>query len=180
MKCNTGFLIFLMFCSVQLCLGQIELQPISGADGEFNTITQNGKTIYQSKGSTGNFAPYIYLQCHTEIVDKTVYVELVFKDEGYGEIKIDYNSKTNNYQNTQGKNSFLIDLKGEKKMVFQLNEAHFRNAQNLGCDLRIWSDLKIQKHLISAILYEQPTVLWQTFNEKYFGLYQASIFPALI
>jgi hypothetical protein len=170
--------VHLICCLIVLLFGgssgisQITLIPVSGADGEFNTISLDGKTIYQSKGTPGNYAYYIYLQCQPEIVNKTVYVELTFKDIGYGEIKIDYNSISNDYKQIQGKNAFLLDLKGEKKVVFQLTEAHFRNAQNLGCDLRIWSDSKIQKHLISAILYEQPTSLWQAFDERYFFPYQ--------
>jgi hypothetical protein len=164
--------LFLLSGHLNLLHAQIPLQLISGADGEFNTITLDGKTVYQSKGTPGAYAPYIYAQCVPPIVNKTVYVELTFKDIGYGKITIDYNSTTSDYQTIDGKNTFLLDLKGEKTMVFELRDANFRNAQNMGCDLRIWSETKIQKHLISAFLYESPTALWQQYNEKYFGLYQ--------
>lgn len=172
-KSISGFHLFFFFTAcLNSLIAQTPLQPVSGADGEFNTIILDGKTVYQSKGSNGSYAPYIYLQCASPVINKTVYVELIFKDIGYGQIGIDYNSATSDYQGINGKNSFLLDLKGEKTMVFELKDANFRNAQNLGCDLRIWSDSKIQKHIISATLYEAPTALWLQFNENYFKPYE--------
>ena len=166
-------LCFLSFTVLMnISFAQIPLQPVSGADGTFNTLMLDGKTVCQSTGSSGVYAPYIYLQCASSIVNKTVYIELTFKDIGYGKITIDYNSATNDYQAVDGKNTFLLDLKGEKTMVFELRDANFRNAQNMGCDLRIWSAGTIQKHLISAVLYESPTALWKQFNENYFTPYQ--------
>jgi hypothetical protein len=70
------------------------------------------KTVYQSKGTSGAYAPYIYAQCVPPIVNKTVYVELTFKDIGYGKITIDYNSATSDYQTVEGKNTFLLDHGG--------------------------------------------------------------------
>jgi hypothetical protein len=120
--------IFQIFCLgiYNIALSQIALQLISGADGEFNTINLDSKTVYQSKGSPGAYAPYIYAQCVPPIVNKTVYVELTFRDFGYGKITIDYNSATSDYQTVEGKNTFLLDLKGEKTMVFELRDANFQ------------------------------------------------------
>jgi hypothetical protein len=113
--------VHLFCCLIVLLFGgssgisQISLIPVSGADGEFNTISLDGKTIYQSKGTPGNYAYYIYLQCLPEIVNKTVYVELTFKDIGYGEIKIDYNSISNDYKQIQGKMPSSLILKEKRK-----------------------------------------------------------------
>lgn len=150
---------------------QVPLVPISGADGEFEIVNIAGKSVYRSKGSAGNYAPYMYLQTNTDVVNKTVYVELTFQDIGYGLVTIDYNSATSDYQNIKGKNAFLINSNGEKTMVFELRNASFRNAQNLGADLRIQSDVSIQKHLISATLHYSPTELWSRLTEYYFGSY---------
>lgn len=150
---------------------QTSLTPISGADGEFTIMSVNGNQVFQSNGSSDNYQPYIYLRSSENVQNQNVFVELTFLDIGYGPIKIDYNSTTSNYQQTEGKNSFLLDQKGIKKMIFKLNNAHFKKSQNLGADLRIWSDTKVQKHLISAILYFQPTELWSQYNENYFGEY---------
>ena len=169
---NTSVFFLFTFLLSYWVEAQTLLIPVSGADGVFSTLTINGQKVYQSAGTTGNYAPYIYLQTSKSIVNQTVYLELRFLDIGYGMVGVDYNSNTQDYQQVNGKNSFLLDSKGEKTMVFELKNAYFRNAQNLNSDLRIYSDTHIQKHLISAIIYEQPTELWKEWNENYFTTYQ--------
>ncbi len=150
---------------------QIELIPISGADIEFTIKTINGTQVFQSNGSNGNYQPYIYLRSEESVQNQTVYLELTFLDIGYGIISLENNSANQNYQNTTGKNAFLLDQKGLKTMVFELKNANFRHAQNLGADLRIYSDPSIQKHLVSAVFYKNPTNLWKEYNENFFGSY---------
>ena len=148
-------------------VAQINLQPISGADGGFSIVTIDGIKVFQSNGTPNNYAPYIYLKTDEAIVNKTVYVELIFLDKGNGTIFIDYNSTTENYKNVSGRNSTLADNGGKRKMVFELTNAHFRNAQNLNADLRIYGPPGMQKHLIEANLFLEPTDLWKLYNENY-------------
>ncbi|MFN8337909.1 MAG: hypothetical protein U0T36_02725 [Saprospiraceae bacterium] len=163
---------FLLIVSV---LSQIQAQtsliPISGADGEFTVTSINGSQVFQSNGSAGNYQPYIYLRSSENVQNQTVYVELTMMDIGYGMVGMEYNSSNQDYQNINGKNAFLLDQKGTKTMVFELKNAFFRRAQNLGADLRIYTQTSIQKHLIKAVLYKQPPSIWKEYDENFFGIY---------
>jgi hypothetical protein len=163
---------FLLIVSV---LSQIQAQtsliPISGADGEFTVTSINGTQVFQSNGSAGNYQPYIYLRSSENVQNQTVYVELTMMDIGYGMVGMEYNSSNQEYQNINGKNAFLLDQNGTKTMVFELKNASFRRAQNLGADLRIYTQTSIQKHLIKAVLYKQPPSIWKEYDENFFGIY---------
>lgn len=163
---------FFSLALLNLVQAQIKLNPISGADGQWQSVTIDNEAVFRSTGTTGNYAPYLYLYTDTEVRNRTVYVELKYKDIGYGQLGIDYNGLSSLYTNAvNGRQNFLLDGKGTRTAVFQLVAADFKNGQNLGADLRIYSPITIQKHLISATLYFEPTPLWKEFDENWNGLY---------
>ena len=74
-----------------------DFKPISGADGTFETLRENGGTLWRTvKDEKGDYAPYIYFRAerHTHPGD-TYYVEINFKDVGTGVLSLDYNAADN-------------------------------------------------------------------------------------
>ncbi|MGD1047014.1 MAG: T9SS type A sorting domain-containing protein [Bacteroidota bacterium] len=170
----------ILFVAFLLCLaglsarGQngVSLSPISGADGVFDTVVLNGTTVYRSTGTPGSYALYMYFTCSASIHHQTVYLEVTYLDVGLGYFETQYNSTSNDYQrvavryqnNCQQSNRIIT-------AVFQLTDADFRKAQNLGADLRLESDPSLQKQIISATVYFAPTPTFQKYQTDWMGPY---------
>ncbi|MHC4484656.1 MAG: LamG domain-containing protein [Planctomycetota bacterium] len=137
------------------------LQPISGADGVFQTVIIDGVTVYRSFATGDSYHRYMYFRCSEEIPQQTVYLEVTYKDIGYGRIGVQYNSRNTNYQMAEtGYENYVLGTGRERTAVFELTNADFRNAQNLESDLRLWSDGSFAMHIVSASIYLEPTPLF--------------------
>ena len=158
---------------VAYCQTGYPLTPVSGADGVFETVIIDGATVYRSASSAGSYALYMYFQCNVEIHSATVYVEINYKDIGYGKMGIHYNSTTTNYQDVAIKyGNYVQNTNGERTAVFKLKNADFRNAQNLGTDLRLTSSGSLQKHIISATVYLEPPQSFLKYDEDWISPYE--------
>ncbi|TKJ35763.1 MAG: hypothetical protein CEE38_14245 [Planctomycetes bacterium B3_Pla] len=151
------------------------LQPISGADGVFQTVIIDGVTVYRSFATRDSYHPYMYFRCSEEIHQQTVYLEVTYKDIGYGIFGVEYNSTTTNYQMAEtGYENHVLGTGRERTAVFELTNADFRNAQNLKSDLRLWCEVTFQMNIVSAYVYLEPTPLFLE-NEGTFSLSQKAV-----
>ena len=148
------------------------LQPISGSDGVFRTVIIDGVTVYRSFGTGDSYYPYMYFGCSKEIHQQTVYLEVTYKDIGYGIIGVQYNSTNDNYQTAEtGYENYVLGTGLERTAVFELTNADFRNAQNLKSDLRLRCDGTFAMHIVSAYVYLEPTQLFLENNEDWISPY---------
>lgn len=149
------------------------LQPVSGADGVFSVVSVDGYTVFQAEEyQDGSCAPYMYFQCDEDVRNKTVYLEVTYLDVGNGNFSVQYNSTSQDYQShSEGYGRYLVDSREERTAVFRLNNADFRNAQNLQADLRLSCGGYIQFHIISAVLYLEPTSLYLSYDEDWISPY---------
>jgi hypothetical protein len=137
------------------------LQPISGADGVFQTVIIDGVTVYSSLANRDSYDPYMYFRCSEEIPQQTVYLEVTYKDIGYGIFGVEYNSLTRKYQIAEtGYENYVLGTGRERTAVFELTNADFRNAQNLESDLRLFCEVTFQMNIVSAYVYLEPTPLF--------------------
>jgi hypothetical protein len=149
------------------------LTPISGADGVFETMISEGDTIYRTVGSVGSYAPYMYFGTDQNIPPQTVYLEVTYKDVGFGEIFVHYNSSQGNYTGTRtGYQNYSRNSGSERVAVYELQDADFRDAQNLNADLRLWVDVSYQMHIVSAHVYLEPTPIYLENNEDWISPYE--------
>jgi hypothetical protein len=154
----------LIFTTAQFTYGNngYSLQPISGADGIFETVNIDGTTVYRTVGSNGSYQYYMYFRCEQEVRRQTVYLEVTYKDIGYGNIGVQFNSTSEDYKiGTTGYENFVLDTGRDRTAVFELTNADFRNAQNLQSDLRLWCDGSFAMNIISATVYLEPTPLFE-------------------
>lgn len=168
------FYIFISILPIQHAYSQngYLLQPISGADGFFQTVNIDGTTVYRTIGSRVSYHSYMYFRCAEEIQHQTVYLEVTYKDIGYGIIGVQYNSTNDNYKiASTGYENFVLGTGRDRKTVFELTNADFRNAQNLESDLRLWSDGSFAMHIVSASIYLEPTPLFSEKNEDWISPY---------
>ncbi len=148
------------------------LQPISGADGVFETVIIDSVTVYRTIKNNGTFHPYMYFQCEQEVHHQTVYLELTYKDIGYGLIGVQYNSGTADYKQADtGYENFVLGTGLERTAVFELTDADFRNTQNLQSDLRLNYNDSFALHIVSAYIYLEPTSLFLEKNEDWISTY---------
>jgi len=145
------------------------LTPVSGGDGEFDIIDEDGVRFYRSVKPTNFPATYMYFQANTDVENRTVYVKILYKDTGAGALRLEYNSIGNDFELAEvafGTN--LADTEGLRLAVFELPNADFRSAQNLEADLRINSSSEEQMHIFWASLsFDFPSDLLtpaSTFN----------------
>lgn len=160
---------FLIIATVQCTYGNngYSLQPISGADGVFETVNIDGTTVYRTTGSNGSYQYYMYFRCAQEVHQQTVYLEVTYKDIGYGNIGVQFNSTSEDYKMaTTGYENFVLDTGRDRTAVFELTNADFKNAQNLQSDLRLWCDGSFAMNIISAIVYLKPTPLFEEKNNE--------------
>ena len=169
------FLIFISILPAQYTYGQngYRLQPISGADGVFQTVIIDGVTVYRSfKRTRDSYQLYMYFRCAEEIQHQTVYLEVTYKDIGYGIIGVQYNSTNEDYKiAATGDENFVLGTGRDRKAVFELTNADFRNAQNLQSDLRLWSDGSFAMHIVSASIYLEPPPPFAEKNEDWISPY---------
>jgi len=143
------------------------LQPVSGADGVFETVEMNGETVYRSKATQDGYHFYMYFTTDTDLPQQTVYLEVTYLDIGFGHIGIDYNSADRDYERTDdGYNNFVFGSAEKRTAVFELTNANFRKAQNLETDLRLSTDRSLQMHILSATVYLKPTALFLMYDEN--------------
>ena len=171
------FLVFISILPAQYTYGQngYRLQPISGADGVFQTVIIDGVTVYRSFATRDSYDPYMYFRCSEEIHQQTVYLEVTYKDIGYGIFGVEYNSRTTNYQIAEtGYENYVLGTGRERTAVFELTNADFRNAQNLESDLRLFCEVTFQMNIVSAYVYLEPTPLFLV-NEGTLSLSQKAV-----
>jgi hypothetical protein len=173
------FLVFIGILPAQYTYGQngYRLQPISGADGVFETVNIDGVTVYRTIKNNGSYHPYMYFRCAQEVRRQTVYLQLTYKDIGYGMIGVQYNSSTTNYKQAEtGYENFVLDTGRERTAVFELTNADFRNAQNLQSDLRLNYNGSFALHIVSAYIYFEPTPLFLEKNEDWISPYTGPVY----
>lgn len=158
---------------VAYCQTGYSLIPISGADGMFEVVVIDGESVRRSVGSSGSYAPYMYFKSSVEVHNTTVYVEVTYKDIGYGLMGMQYNSTTQDYQDVITKyGNYVQNTDGERTAVFELKNADFRDAQNLGTDLRLYSDAALQKHIVSATVFLEPPQSFLDYTEDWISPYE--------
>ena len=91
------FCVFINILPAQRVYSDYHLQPISGADGVFETVNIVGDTVYRTIKNNGSYHPYMYFRCTEGIQHQTVYLEVTYKDTGSGFFVVKYN--TTNYNN---------------------------------------------------------------------------------
>jgi hypothetical protein len=132
---------------------QNTLQPVSGGDGEYDIVNEDGVRFYRSVKPTQFPVTYMYFQSNAEVKNRTVYVKILYKDKGIGALTLQYNSTGSDYEVAEavyGRD--LENTEGIRIAVFELPSADFRSAQNLEADLRIYSTADEQMHIYSALL----------------------------
>ncbi len=153
------------------------LQPVSGADGVFETVNLEGETVYRSEATGDGFHFYMYFKTSEEISHQTVYVEVSYLDIGYDMIGIQYNASHQDYRMARtGFNNFVLGSGQIRKAVFELPDADFRDAQNLETDLRLYASSSLQMHIISATLFTEPTPLFNMYNEDFTLPYDGPVY----
>jgi hypothetical protein len=169
---RSGIMLFLCFSVSVFSQEEFLLSPISGADGVFESVQMSGKTVYRSIFHDGHYDNYMYFQCNREVRNRTVYLQVQYLDIGFGYIRLDYNSTMSHYDfSATGYQNYVQDSKQVRTAVFELRQADFTNAQNLGADLRLATDGSIQMHIIEAHIYLEPTLLFLQYNEDWLTPY---------
>ena len=155
--------IFLVVCILLLDPGLASAQsghpmtPISGADGVFDDTSVGGERVFRSAGSAGTYERYMYFETDAEVRNTTAYVTATYLDVGYGDLGLQYNATTGDYEPALARRgAYLHDSKSRRTAVFELPNADFRDAQNLGADLRLFSEPSLQKHILSVKVYLEP------------------------
>jgi hypothetical protein len=161
-------ILFLYFSAAVFSQEGFLLSPISGADGVFDTVQMNSRTVYRSIFHDGHYDYYMYFQCDPAVRNRTVYLQVRYLDIGFGYIRLDYNSTASHYDfSARGYQNYVQDSKQVRTAVFELRQADFTNSQNLGADLRLATDGSIQMHIIDAHIYFEPTPLFMQYNEDW-------------
>jgi MYXO-CTERM domain-containing protein len=138
----------------------------SGSDGVFNTISLDGKTVYQSQ-STGadSYTGFMYFKRPAGInfsPGAALYMEVDYKDiGGPGSFGAQYSATGNDYQVA----GFALDVNVQntgayRTAVFRLDDADLHGAQNGGADLRLSQPGPVQLHIVEVRVSDQPTALY--------------------
>lgn len=131
--------------------GAVSLTPVSGADGVFEVVTVDGQTVYRAAGAPGAYQSYVYFQADGPVPDGEVYVAVDYLDVGWGGFLLQYNASAEDYAfATDVRGTYRMDTGRPRTALFRLPDADFRGAQNLGADLRLYSDPSVQLHVLSA------------------------------
>src|ERR1700676_3413679 len=72
-----------------------ELLAVSGADGGFKTVRQNGVSLRRgNKEQNGSYALYMYFQVPKSVRKPRhpVYIEVLYRDSGEGRLGLEYNA----------------------------------------------------------------------------------------
>jgi len=143
-----------------------ELLPLSGADGGFKTVNQDGVELRRgSREKNGSYPLYMYFQVPKSVrkVKHPVYIEVVYRDGGHGLLELQYNGvNEESYRPTEFGHGRLLTGHGKiRTAVFELAVPELRQAQNLQADLRLCNpDPKTPLQIVSATLHLKPTPLF--------------------
>ena len=168
-------LFFFIALNLQNIFGQTgyQLTPVSGADGVFDTIIVDGITVYRSVGTPGAYDLYMYFTCPVPVHNQTVFLEVKYLDAGIGYFDVQYNSMIENYQRTTiNYRNYCLKTNSIVTAAFQLNNADFRKAQNMGTDLRLESYPSLQMNIISVTIFFKPTPIFQNLKPDWMGPYK--------
>ncbi len=153
------------------------LEPVSGADGVFEIVILGEDTVYRASPQFEAYYPYMYFRTGQEVDSQTVYVEVTYLDIGYNHFGMEYNSVNEDYWNVQTRyNTFVIGSGHKKTAVFELPDARFRGGQNLNADLRLYVEDTLRLHIISAMLYYEPTPLFRELAEGWMVPYAGPVY----
>lgn len=142
------------------------LTPLSGADGLFGTVTEDGRRAVRSvRDVRGNYGSYLYFRVPGDAprTASVLYLQAYYKDAGPGPIGLQYNAAGDDYRNAARGYGSLMTGSGQYRLaVYELKNAAFRRAQNLGADLRlVGPGGPTPLHIVSARLFTQPPPLFQ-------------------
>ncbi|MFY0576687.1 hypothetical protein ACN28S_22230 [Cystobacter fuscus] len=139
----------------------------SGSDGVFNTISLDGKTVYQGQNlGGGNYTGLMYFKRPAGVnftPGATLYMEVDFKDiGGSGNFGTQYNAVGNDFQFagfTVGNS--VLGSGAYKTAIFRLDNANLHYGENGGTDLRLTQPGPLQLHIVQVRVSDQPTPLYQ-------------------
>ena len=153
------------------------LEPVSGADGIFEIVVLGEDTVYRASPQFEAYYPYMYFRSDQDVDDQTVYVEVTYLDIGYNTFGMEYNSVNEDYRYVHKRyNTFVIGSGLKKTAVFELPDAQFRGGQNLNADLRLYIEDTLRLHIISAMLYYEPTPLFRELAEGWMIPYTGPVY----
>ncbi|WNG17263.1 glycoside hydrolase family 71/99-like protein [Cystobacter fuscus] len=139
----------------------------SGSDGVFNTISLDGKTVYQGQNlGGGNYTGLMYFKRPAGVNftrGATLYMEVDFKDiGGSGNFGTQYNAVGNDFQFAGfAVGNSVLGSGAYKTAVFRLDNADLHYAENGGTDLRLTQPGPVQLHIVQVRVSDQPTPLYQ-------------------
>jgi hypothetical protein len=145
------------------------LEPISGADGNFELArVKERKTFRSLKNTTGDYSLYMYFRVPdgTPKNKGAVYLEVEYLDVGTGRLSLQYNaSNAEDYRQAEAGHGVQLAHRGAvRTAVFELARPDFRQAQNLRTDMRLCAPGgTVQLHVFSATLFLEPT---ESFKKK--------------
>jgi len=147
------------------------LTPVSGADGAFETIQEDGVDVHRGAKQGNGHALYMYFQApeNTPRSQQPVYVEVVYRDGGQGRLGLQYNAvKEENYRAAEvGYGRMQFGQGRTRTAVFQLAAPDLRRAQNLQADLRLSNpDSRAPLQIVSATLYLEPTPVFEKYHSR--------------
>ena len=177
--CRALSIIFFSLLAPIMVIGQTgyTMQPVSGADGVFEIAVIDVDTVYRSKATNDGYHFYMYFKTAEEVKNRTVYVEITYLDIGNGTLGIQYNAIDQNYRMAEtGYSNYVFDSGQKRKAVFELPEADFRDAQNLETDLRLYTESTFQMHILSIVLYFEPTSLFESYTEDFTKPYDGPVY----
>ena len=155
---STILVLVLSVCEAAISQPNQLLTPVSGSDGLFETAVVNGVKVFRTTYQQGSFSPFMYFQCEQLVHNRTVYLRLTYLDLGNGVLNLAYNSTSGDYRLCTGQYNNCERNTGSIRIAdYELTQADFRKAQNLGADLRICCDGTFQMNIVSAELSDQPT-----------------------
>ena len=144
---------------------------VSGGDGTFNTVNDNGKTLYQSTSSgSGTYSAFMYFQRPAGVtftVGAPLYVEVDYKDVGGpARFGIQYDAEGNDYAD----GGFGIDAGVQnsgtyRTAVFQLTDNAFHLGENGGNDMRLTQPGPLQMNIAAVRVSDQPTALYTSLTQ---------------
>jgi hypothetical protein len=153
------------------------LEPVSGADGVFETVIIGNDTVYRSSEQFDAYYPYMYFKSDVNINQQTVYVEVTYLDIGYNLFGMEYNAINEDYRLVEIQyNNYVIGSGQKKTAVFELPDADFRDGQNLEADLRLYVVDTLRLHIMSAMLYLEPTPLFKEFVRGWMTPYDGPVY----
>ena len=151
------------------------MTPWSGSDGTFNVVMEDGYTVDQATGTTGNYSAHMYFQrpsgC-TFASGATLYVEIDYLDISgagsgsavAGNLGLQYDAKAtvgNAFNNANFVlNGAIFNTGKFKTAVALLVDASFNLDENGGNDMRLARGGPFQFNIVQVRVSDQPTTLY--------------------